>query len=126
MKAVTKTEERPVKEPALNQESYVLPRVDIIETQEGYILEAEMPGVGKDAIEILLEGNELAIVGRRTTEKRTGELVFTETVPNHYRRVFELDPTIDTTKIAANVEQGILTLRLPKAERVKPRKIDVS
>lgn len=126
MKAVTKTEERPVKEPALNQESYVLPRVDIIETREGYILEAEMPGVGKDAIEILLEGNELAIVGRRTNEKPTGELVFTETVPNHYRRVFELDPTIDPTKIAAKMEQGILTLRLPKAERVKPRKIEVS
>jgi len=126
MKAVTKTEERPVKEPAPNQESYVLPRVDIIETREGYTLEAEMPGVGKDAIEILLEGNELAIVGRRTNEKPAGELVFAETVPNHYRRVFELDPAIDATKIAAKMEQGILTLRLPKAERVKPRKIEVT
>jgi HSP20 family protein len=53
-------------------------------------------------------------------------LVHRESRSENFRRVFELDPSIDTSKISAHIEQGILTLRLPKAEQVKPRKITVS
>ncbi len=125
MKTLTKTEQRPVKEPARNEENHMLPRVDIIETKDGYTLQAETPGVSKDGMEVLLEGNELVIIGRRNTEEPDGELLFRESVPCSYRRVFELDPAIDTEKTKAKMEQGILTLHLPKAERVKPRKIEV-
>ncbi len=103
-----------------------LPPVNVTETREAYALEAEMPGVNKDGLELRLEGNELTIVGRRSPDEVTGELLYRESTGRDYRRVFELDPAIDTDKITAKMEQGVLTLHLPKAERVKPRKIAVS
>ena len=104
---------------------YVAPEVNIFETKDGYVLEAEMPGVDKSGLEITLEGTEITIVGRRHTEALPGELLFHECPGADYRRVFELDPAIDSSKISARMDQGILTLTLPKSERVKPRKITV-
>ena len=84
-----------------------------------------MPGVSKEGLEITLEGNEITIVGHRRTRWCTGSPLFRERALADYRRVFELDPAIDTAKIAAKMDQGVLTLTLPKSERVKPRKITV-
>lgn len=103
----------------------VAPEVNIIENKDGYVLEAEMPGVNKDGLEISLEGNELTLVGRRHTEPLSGQAIFRESREADFRRVFELDPAIDTSKISARMEQGVLTLTLPKSEKVKPRKIKV-
>jgi|SRR6266480_1537909 len=105
---------------------YVAPDVNIFETKDDYILEAEMPGVAKDGLEITLEGNVLTLVGHRSDATPAGEGVYRESRPLDYRRVFELDPAIDGDKISASVDQGVLTLRLPKAERVKPRKIAIN
>jgi HSP20 family protein len=107
------------------REEYVAPEVNIFENKDGYVLEADMPGVNKDGLEITLEGNELTIVGRRNVERPNGIAVFRETRTADFRRVFELDPAIDTGRISARMEQGMLTLTLPKSERVKPRKIAV-
>lgn len=104
---------------------FVAPEVNIFETKDGYVLEAEMPGVNKDSLEITLEGTEMTIVGHRRTEPLPGEALFRESRPVDYRRVFELDPAIDSAKICAKMEQGVLTLTLPKSEKVKPRKIVV-
>lgn len=104
---------------------YVTPEVNIFETKDGYVLEAEMPGVNKDGLEITLEGNEITIVGNRNVAALTGETLFSESRTANYRRVFELDPAIDTGKISARMDQGVLTLTLPKSEKVKPRKITV-
>jgi len=121
----TLTESRP-HEISREREQFVSPEVNIYETKEGYLLEAEMPGVNKEGLEITLEGNELTLTGRRSDERIQGaDLVFAETRPMSYQRVFELDPAVDTAKISAKMEQGILTLTLPKAEKVKPRKITV-
>jgi len=106
-------------------EEYVAANVNIFETQEGYVLQAEMPGVGKDGLEITLEGTEITITGRRSPEPVVGEPLFRERNTADYRRVFELDPAIDTAKVSAKIEQGVLTVTLPKSERVKPRKIKV-
>jgi HSP20 family protein len=105
--------------------NYASPEVNIFETKEGYTLEAEMPGVDKAGLEITLEGNELTILGRREPETVQANVLYRESRPVDYRRVFELDPAIDSAKIRARMEQGILTLELPKAERVKPRKIAI-
>jgi HSP20 family protein len=105
---------------------YAAPDVNIFETKDEYVLEAEMPGVSKDGLEITLEGNVLTLVGRRSDETPTGDAVYRESRPADYRRVFELDPAIDAEKINARVDQGVLRLTLPKAERVKPRKIAVT
>jgi len=107
-------------------EEFIAPEVNIYETKDGYVLEAEMPGVAKDGLEITLDNNEIAITGRRAAETVTGQPVFRERRLADYRRVFELDPAIDIAKIEAKLEQGVLTLTLPKSERVKPRKIVVT
>jgi len=108
------------------RQEFVAPPVNIFETKDGYVLEAEMPGVNKQGLEITLEGNEVTIVGRRSSEPWSGEPLFRECQRADLRRVFELDPAIDTAKVAAKIDQGILTLTLPKSERVRPRKIIVN
>ncbi len=106
--------------------TYTTPLANIRETKDGYVLEAEMPGVAKDGLEITVENGELAIVGRRTPVTESGRSVYRESRGSDYRRVFELDPSIDAGKITAKVDQGVLTLHLPKADSVKPRKIAVN
>jgi HSP20 family protein len=106
-------------------EDYIAPNVNIFETQEGYVLEAEMPGVSKDGLDITVEGTEITITGRRSPDTVPGEPLFRERHTADYRRVFELDPAIDTSKVSAKITQGVLTVTLPKSERVKPRKISV-
>ena len=106
--------------------AYMCPCVNITLSDDEYLLEVEMPGVSKDGVEISVEGNELTIIGRRQRQKPAGEPVYCESCPDDYRRVFEIASDIDTTKISAEMNQGILKLRLPKSERVKPRKIQIS
>jgi len=125
MKAIVQVEPKAAAERTEYQE-FVVPVVNIFETKDGYALEAEMPGVNKDGMEITLEGNEITILGRRAAEPTSGEVLFRERSAADYRRVFELDPAIDTGRISAKMEQGMLLLTLPKSERVKPRKITVS
>ena len=124
MKATVQTEQRPATDNRREQE-FVSPEVNIFETKEGYVVEAEMPGVDKEGLEITLEGNDITIVGHRKNEVVTGSPLFRERALADYRRVFELDPAIDTARITAKMEQGVLNLALPKSERVKPRKIKV-
>ena len=106
--------------------NYVTPEVNIFENKEGYLLEAEMPGVNKEGLEITLEGNEITLIGRRQPETFNADVLYRESRLADYRRVFELDPAIDTAKISAKIDQGVLTLQLPKTEKVKPRKISIS
>jgi HSP20 family protein len=105
---------------------FLTPLANIVETTDGYLLEAEMPGVSKDGLEVTIENGELLIIGHRAKQEVVGKPVYRESRENDYRRVFELDPSIDTTKIAAKMEQGILRLHLPKADSVKPRRIEVT
>jgi HSP20 family protein len=126
MNALT-TQDTRTPEVSREREQYIVPDVNIYETKEGYLLEAEMPGVAKDGVEITLEDSELTLFGRRSDQAPQGaEPVLRESHRLNYRRVFELDPTIDTSKIVAKVEQGVLILTLPKAEKVKPRKIEIA
>jgi HSP20 family protein len=104
---------------------FITPEVNIYENKDGYFLEAEMPGVNKPALELTLEGYTLTLVGRRQDRPASGSVVQSEARPADFRRVFELDPAIDTTRINARMEQGLLTVELPKAEAVKPRKVKV-
>ena len=106
--------------------TYVTPVANILETSDGYLLEVEMPGVAKDGIEVTVENGELVLVGRRGDKETPGTTLYRESRMLDYRRVFDLDPSIDTGKIMAKMEQGILSLTLPKAEEVKPRRIQVT
>jgi HSP20 family protein len=114
-------------QPVSAEGEYIAPEVNIFETKDGYVLEAEMPGVNKDGLNISLEDNVLTLIGQRPTALAipNADVVYRESRPANFRRVFELDPDIDASKISAKIEQGVLTLTLPKTEKVKPRKIPV-
>jgi HSP20 family protein len=107
-------------------EQFITPASSVTEIVDGYTLEIEMPGVKKDGLEISVENNELTIIGRRSLPAVEGTLIHRESRPENFRRVFEIDPSIDGNKISAKIDQGLVTLTLPKAEHVKPRKITVS
>ena len=107
-------------------EQFVAPAASVVEDGEGYLLQVEMPGVNKEGLEISTEGNELTITGRRSLPTIEGTLLHQESRRENFRRAFEIDPSIDVSKINARIDQGLLTLTLPKAEHVKPRRITVS
>jgi HSP20 family protein len=110
----------------MQTEQFIAPPASVIEAGDGYTLEIEMPGVTKDRLDISVENNELAIVGQRSLPAVEGTLIHHESRPENFRRIFELDPSIDGDKISAKIEQGLVTLTLPKAEHVKPREIPLS
>jgi len=127
MNQVAQKEKKPkAATPEAAARTYVSPDVNIFETTHSYTLEAEMPGVTKENLEVTLEGNCLTLVGHRSDPELPGTLLLRESRTADYRRVFELDPAIDTQRIRAQMEDGLLTLDLPKAESVKPRKITVN
>ena len=107
-------------------QQFITPPASVTEIADGYMLEIEMPGVKKDGLEISVENNELTIIGRRSLPAVEGRLIHRESRSENFRRVFELDPSIDSDKISAKIDQGLVALILPKAEHVKPRKITVS
>jgi HSP20 family protein len=110
----------------LAAEQFIAPPATVLENADGYTLEVEMPGVSKENLEMWVENNELTIVGRRSMPSVEGTLLHRESRQENFRRTFELDPSIDAEKIGAKIEQGVVTLTLPKAEQVKPRKITVA
>lgn len=107
-------------------EQFVAPPASVTEGGDGYTLEVEMPGVNKEGLDVSVENNELTITGRRSLPVVEGTLIHHESRPENFRRTFELDPSIDANKIGAKIDQGLVTLTLPKAEHVKPRRITVS
>lgn len=127
MKGTLQKEPRTTSAAAANhRQEFVSAPVNIFETKDGYVLEAEMPGVSKEGLEVTLEGNDITIVGRRNEQPVSGAALFRERHLADYQRVFELDPAIDAGKISAKIDQGLVTLVLPKSEQVKPRKIAVT
>jgi len=122
----TEEKNRMTRQDNLPSRAFVAPPVDIAAGSDGYFIELEMPGVGKDGIEITVDGNELMIVGHRRSDIPEGQLLYYESTPADYRRTFELSADVDTSKIEARMEQGILKLRLPRREDFKPRKIPVA
>jgi HSP20 family protein len=110
---------------ARDTERFIAPAASVFENVDGYTLEVEMPGVNKEGLEISVENNELTVIGRRSLSIE-GTPIHRESRVENYRRAFELDPSINTGKIVAKMDQGVVTLTLPKAEEVKPRKIAVS
>ncbi len=101
------------------------PPVDIEETDEGYVIEAELPGVKREDVNIELIGDELTVTGEIKERERKG------VVRRRTRRVgqFELrvvlPDRVESEKIEASLDDGVLTVRAPKAERAARRKIEV-
>jgi HSP20 family molecular chaperone IbpA len=103
-----------------------LPAVDIFETEGELTVLADMPGVRAEDLKIALDDNVLTMVGEpEALEGSDEEDVLREYAPGRYYRQFTLSDVIDQSKIEAIMTEGVLRLRLPKAEAVKPRQIPV-
>jgi HSP20 family protein len=107
-------------------ESYFVPATDIFETGDELVLVADLPGVKAADLEVTLEDNVLVIRGAPHAEaKPRGEVLLQEFAAGEFYRAFQLPADYDTARIQAALKQGVLTLRLPKSERLKPRRIEV-
>lgn len=126
MKTFSKPETQTPSTTSAPRANFQTPLANIVETSDGYVLEAEMPGVSRDGLEVTVENGDLTIVGRRKGYESPGVLLYGESRMADFRRTFEIDPSINTAGITAKLEQGVLTLHLPKAEAVKPQRISVT
>jgi len=104
-----------------------LPTTDIFETENALMVVMEMPGVVNEHADITIEDNVLTVTGRIDFSKYEKlQPVYTEYNIGHFQRSFSLAPSsIDEHRITAEMKDGVLTLTLPKAERVKARKIEL-
>jgi HSP20 family protein len=106
---------------------YYVPAADIFETEEALTLMLETPGVGKDNVNIQIENDVLRVEGKIDySAYKEVEPVYTEYNVGHFARVFTLSDKIDQDAITARVEDGVLTLTLPKSKDALPRRIAVS
>ena len=104
-----------------------MPPVNIRETQESYRLEAEIPGLTKDDIQITLENNVLRLAGERKLDEATkNSYQRIERAYGSFSRSFVLPSQVNTEKVEASFQDGVLTITVPKAEQAKPRKININ
>ena len=103
----------------------VTPRVDILETENEFLLLADLPGVRPDDVDIRFEKGELTLHGRRTQTHAEKESPLREYDATSYQRCFTVAETVAADRIEADLKNGVLTVRLPKVEAVKPKKITV-
>ena len=105
---------------------YYVPATDIYETDEALTVVMEVPGVERKDIEINIEDDMLKVEGRIDFSKYEGlEPLYTEYNVGHFSRAFTLSSKIDQQQIGANIEDGVLTLTLPKAKEAQPRRIEI-
>jgi HSP20 family protein len=119
-------EEVPAKAERVRPGRVFLPGVDIFETPEALTLVVDMPGVPNDKVTLDIKDNHLTIGGEITPPLAPGEkLVLQEYYTGDFQREFHLGAIIDQARIEASMKDGVLRLLLPKAEKAKPRKIEV-
>jgi HSP20 family protein len=107
-------------------EAALMPPVDVIEDSTGITLYADLPGVPKDKLSLQVEADTLTIeaeVGLAIPEGM--EASHAEVSLPRFRRVFTLSKELDPAKVSAELNQGVLTLRIPKAEHAQPRRIEI-
>ena len=103
------------------------PPVDICETAEEIVLKADMPGVSKERLNVRIEGNSLLVEGSiEIPLQERMDALHADVRSTLYRRSFVLSNELETEKIAANLKDGVLTLRIPKRAALRPRRIEVT
>ena len=106
----------------------IMPATDILERADGYYIFVDMPGLSSEELSIDLEQNELTVKGHSRYVPSPGnkdQCMRTEFAPVSYQRVFTLSDMVDAGKIKAVMKDGVLELYLPKAESMKPRRIEI-
>jgi HSP20 family molecular chaperone IbpA len=115
-----------VRAPTRREDLFLTPPVDIFEDEEGITVQAEMPGVSRDHLNIEADRNNLTIEGEAVIDLPDGtEALYADLQATRYRRSFLLSGELETDRIEANLKNGLLTLRIPKRAEYMPRKIEV-
>ena len=104
---------------------YLAPPVDIYEIQEALTVVADLPGVSKENVSVNVDEDILTIEGR-VEHSAPGEALFTQYELLNFHRQFHLGEEVDQEKITADIQNGVLTIQLPKKEKVKPKRIAVN
>ena len=114
-------------ETAQNQNAAIMPRVDVLEDKSGITLYADLAGVSKDKLALQIDADTLTIEGELGLDTPEGmEASHAEINLPRYRRVFSLSKELDSEKISAQFENGVLKLNIPKAEHLQPRKVQIN
>jgi HSP20 family molecular chaperone IbpA len=109
------------------QDVFLRPAVDIYEDGNGITLKADLPGVSRDRLDVQVDGNNLSIQGQAAIDMPEGmEALHADVGTTQFRRSFTLSNELEADKIAAEMKDGVLTLRLPKRAELQPRKIEVN
>lgn len=121
--AVQKTAETTA---AAREEAVLRPPVDVVEDETGITLYADMPGVSREMLKLQVEADTLSIEGELSLPvPQDMQASHAEVQRSRYRRSFTLSKELDAGKIGAELAQGVLRVRIPKAEHAQPRRIEV-
>ena len=123
-KEIAKHEKVNVVRTEKEQTQYYQPATDVRETDQEVILQFDMPGVSSENVELTVEKGTLTVTGKADPEEQ-GNAVYRETHIGDYRRVFSLNESVDTEHVSADMKAGVLTVRIPKPEKAKPKRITV-
>lgn len=112
---------------ALRREPALLPPVDVIEDAAGITLVADLPGVTREGLDLQVEAETLTIEGAVALKLPEGmEATHAEFGVPRYRRVFTLSKELDASRVEADFRDGVLKLRIPKAEHAQPKRIRIN
>jgi HSP20 family protein len=105
-----------------------IPAMDLVETEDALILRADLPGMGEEDIKVEIEDRTLTISGERASEheERPEGFYRIERAFGHFERTLTLPKGINASEVSAKFDRGVLEVRIPKPEAVKPRRIEVS
>jgi HSP20 family molecular chaperone IbpA len=113
-------------EAARGRERFMIPPVDILEDAYQLIVQADIPGVSKETLNVKVDRNSLLIEGDVAIGMPTGmTALYADLQTTKYHRSFALSGELDTERISANLEDGLLTVRIPKRPEFRTRKIKV-
>jgi len=109
-----------------NVRNTLLPQVDVFEDEKGITLFVDLPGVPKEQLHLKVEADRLLIEADiRLNAPEKMDIIYAEVLLARYRRVFSLSRELDSSKIDAHFEQGVLKLYIPKQTQAQPRKIEI-
>lgn len=111
-------------EPTRAEEVFAAPPVDIFEDEDGLVVLADLPGIAPEGLDVRVEQRVLTITAHAEPPP-SGTLLHREYESTNFFRQFQLPEEVDTARIQAELKQGVLTLRLPRAPKEQPRRIEV-
>ena len=113
-------------EEILETQNHIAPLVNIYETDDEFILYANMPGVERNKVKVKIDGNSLIMFGQIDYyNKIDKKYILNEAEIGNYFRTFKISDTVDKTNVEAKYDNGQLLVKLPKIEKVRPRTIDI-